>query len=57
MLRRLLLLSASALALLLPSGASTTWYESLARARFHAAREDKPILLLSMFGRLDEQWC
>lgn len=57
MWKRVLLLSATAVALLLPSVASTTWYETLDRARPRAQKEGKPILLLSMFGRLDQRWC
>ncbi len=57
MLRRILLLSATAVALLLPVSAATTWYETLDRARVRAQSSGKPILLLSMFGRLDQRWC
>lgn len=50
-------MTATAVALLLPTSASTTWLETLERGRARAMKEDKPILLLSMFGRLDQRWC
>ena len=33
------------------------WEKSLTAARSRAQRENKPILLLHMFGRLDEPFC
>lgn len=33
------------------------WETSLAVARAKAARSGKPILLLHLFGRLDEEFC
>lgn len=33
------------------------WETSLAAARAKAARSGKPILLLHLFGRLDEEFC
>jgi hypothetical protein len=34
-----------------------TWETSLASAQARARREGKPVLLLSLFGRLDEEFC
>ena len=34
-----------------------TWETSFAAAKARAARERKPILLLHLFGRLDEEFC
>ncbi len=57
MLRRLFLMSAAALVLFSPCQAGAEWLESLSLAQDRAQRLDRPILLLSMFGRLDERWC
>ena len=37
--------------------AGSTWVEGLEAAQQQAKRENKPILLLEMMGRLDEKWC
>ena len=37
--------------------AGVTWETSVARAMERARREGKPILLLQLFGRLDEEFC
>jgi hypothetical protein len=36
---------------------SISWETSFAAARARAGREGKPILLLYLFGRLDEDFC
>ncbi|GMU55772.1 MAG: hypothetical protein AMXMBFR33_49180 [Candidatus Xenobia bacterium] len=57
MLRRLFLMIAAGLVLFSPCQAGGEWLESLSLAQDRAQRVDRPILLLSMFGRLDERWC
>jgi hypothetical protein len=56
-MRMLMLLTAFVLSSLLPAIAAPHWETSLDAARHRAAREHRPILLLQMFGRLDEQFC
>jgi hypothetical protein len=34
-----------------------TWKASLPEAKSRAAQEQKPVLLLSLFGRLDHDFC
>lgn len=41
----------------LATAAPPGWESNLDRARTRALREHKPILLLQMFGRLDEEFC
>jgi hypothetical protein len=36
---------------------SVTWLASVEEAKARASRERKPILLLSLFGRLDHDFC
>lgn len=33
------------------------WRASLEQARERAARENKPVVLLNLFGRLDQEFC
>ena len=33
------------------------WHGSLAKARAVAAQENRPVVLLSLFGRLDQEFC
>ena len=37
--------------------AGVSWHSDLKAASEQARREDKPILLLQMFGRLDDELC
>jgi hypothetical protein len=37
--------------------AGTRWHASFAAAQAEARRDGKPILLLQLFGRLDEEFC
>lgn len=37
--------------------AGVDWEPTLAQARARAAREKKPIFLLHLFGRLDQEFC
>jgi hypothetical protein len=37
--------------------AGVRWHASFAAARAEARRDGKPILLLQLFGRLDEEFC
>lgn len=38
-------------------GGKISWARSFEAAKFMAIRERKPILLLHLFGRLDEEFC
>lgn len=37
--------------------AGVTWEPTVRRAQARAAREDKPVLIMHLFGRLDEEFC
>jgi hypothetical protein len=37
--------------------AGVVWESSFAAAKARAEREGKPVLLLQLFGRLDEEFC
>ncbi len=37
--------------------AGTTWHEGLDQAKLIARERQRPILLLQMFGSLDEEFC
>ncbi|MEW6279552.1 MAG: hypothetical protein AB1758_13065 [Candidatus Eremiobacterota bacterium] len=57
-MKRAILASVAWLAMFLPVQAEPpVALEGLDAARARAQRENKPIFLLSMFGRLDEEWC
>ena len=40
-----------------PAGDEIAWETSLDAAKTRAAADGKPVLLLDMFGRLDEELC
>jgi hypothetical protein len=39
------------------SGSGIRWQKSLAAAKASAARTGKPLFLLHLFGKLDEEFC